>query len=229
MTIRLRNPHFILAAVVLLLCLSQCEPTRQATQRPDRHWVVLVPGLWDDASRFDHLRPVLQRQGWRTLDFPLNPNNGSASNGELAMQLGRMIEKTVPPGDRVSIIGFSMGGLVARSYVQDFGGLHRVAQLLMIGTPNQGTETARLLLMPGVREMVPGSAWLQRLNHGSFGQLRQIRYGVIWSTTDGVVFPSASSQIPGAWERQLSGVFHAALSSDPRVHQAAVEFLRSPR
>jgi triacylglycerol lipase len=140
-----------------------------------------------------------------------------------------MIEETVPPGDRISIVGFSMGGLVARSYVQDFGGVRRVAQLLTIGTPNQGTETARLLLMPGIREMVPGSVWLQRLNRGSFNQLRRIRYGVIWSTTDGVVFPSASSQIPGAWERRLSGVFHAGLSSDPRTIQGTAEFLGSPR
>ena len=40
--------------------------------------------------------------------------------------------------DKVNIIAFSMGGLVSRSYIKDFGGASNVHKLVTIGTPNNG-------------------------------------------------------------------------------------------
>lgn len=40
--------------------------------------------------------------------------------------------------DKVNIIAFSMGGLVSRPYIKDFGGASNVHKLVTIGTPNNG-------------------------------------------------------------------------------------------
>lgn len=40
--------------------------------------------------------------------------------------------------DKVNMIAFSMGGLVSRSYIKDFGGASNVHKLVTIGTPNNG-------------------------------------------------------------------------------------------
>ena len=40
--------------------------------------------------------------------------------------------------DKVNIVAHSMGGLVAREYVKNYGGSSSVNKLIMIGTPNHG-------------------------------------------------------------------------------------------
>jgi uncharacterized protein (TIGR03437 family) len=68
------------------------------------------------------------------------------------------------------IIGYSMGGLVARAateaaFVRGFGS--RVAHLVTIATPHTGALSAARIcdhIGPGIADMVPGSAFLQRLN-----------------------------------------------------------------
>ena len=76
---------------------------------------------------------------------------------------------------KVDIVAHSMGGLVARAYIEsgDFGGdLYKndVRKLIMLGTPNHGVIWAWLSkLIPGweaERQMIPYSAFLNVLNHG---------------------------------------------------------------
>ncbi len=59
------------------------------------------------------------------------------------------------------LIGHSMGGLVCRDYLAVAGG-DKVAQLITLATPHQGSQLATLGLGDNAREMEPGSGWLQR-------------------------------------------------------------------
>ena len=44
--------------------------------------------------------------------------------------------------DRLHIVGHSKGGLIARRYVQHYGGERRVKSVVTLGTPHHGTPTA---------------------------------------------------------------------------------------
>ena len=48
------------------------------------------------------------------------------------------------PGVRLDLIGHSMGGLIARAYVEGNGYAGDVDHLIMVGTPNNGSQWARL-------------------------------------------------------------------------------------
>lgn len=62
------------------------------------------------------------------------------SNFYNAEQLKAFIDRKVPNKDtKVDIVAHSMGGLIARLYVQSFGGDQRVNNLIMFGTPHQGS------------------------------------------------------------------------------------------
>ncbi|MBW2974429.1 alpha/beta fold hydrolase, partial [Candidatus Woesearchaeota archaeon] len=73
---------------------------------------------------------------------------------------------------KVNIIAFSMGGLVARRYIQIFG-TESVNRVILIGTPNKGItgRTADLCPLVGgdleCRDMDSGSLFLNKLNRGS--------------------------------------------------------------
>lgn len=60
----------------------------------------------------------------------------------LSERLNQFIIKNIPAGERVNLIGHSMGGLIARSYAQGVEGTSRVNKILTIGSPNMGTAKA---------------------------------------------------------------------------------------
>ena len=74
---------------------------------------------------------------------------------------------------KVIIIAHSMGGLVSRAYIKYYGGINSVNKLIMIGTPNHGTEgfiisdlCGELHPGPECEDMRAGSTFLADLNAG---------------------------------------------------------------
>ena len=55
-------------------------------------------------------------------------------------------ERTLAPGERVTIIGHSLGGLLARTFVEDYHGYRLAKRVITIGTPQQGAPLAYLHL-----------------------------------------------------------------------------------
>jgi triacylglycerol esterase/lipase EstA (alpha/beta hydrolase family) len=73
--------------------------------------------------------------------------------------------------NKVIIIAHSMGGLVSREYIKNYGGINSVSKLITIGTPNHGTDAFTIntlcgILHPGpeCEEMTSGSDFLIQLN-----------------------------------------------------------------
>ena len=187
-----------------------------------QRWAVLVPGLFDYPSRFSHLKPVLEERGYRVLSISLRPNDGSVSIRRLAGQL----QQTIPPQNEIALVGFSMGGLVGRRYVQELEGWRRVNQLLTIATPNSGTTSARLLGLTAGPEMTPRSPFLRSLNVDSLRELRRIQHGAIYSTLDGVIWPSASGRLPSGWNQTVPTVIHGNLLRNAAVLQHTLRYLQ---
>ncbi len=125
-------------------------------------------------------------------------------------QLHRRIELLVAEtgARRVALVTHSMGGLVARAYLQHHG-TARVGKLVTIATPHRGTEVARLGLGQNAREMQPDSIWLRRLNASG---APQIAVTTLWSRADEFVVPHDSGRLPGAPEHILPALGHIGLT-----------------
>lgn len=83
-----------------------------------------------------------------------------------AQNLGERVERACEShGTRsIVVIGYSLGGLIARYYVQRLGGDARVPLLITLATPHGGTATALLAPPhPLLRQLRPGSALLTEL------------------------------------------------------------------
>jgi len=140
--------------------------------------------------------------------------------------------------DNVTIVAHSMGGLVARRYIQIFGS-SSVDQLITVGTPHYGVEASVKTLCPVVgadrecQDLAAGSPFLSKLNDPS----RQPKLAVTaivgkgcdtgGKDGDGVV-NADSAALGGAdiVEIQSScgtlGNFHTALL-DPETHPEVTE------
>ena len=167
--------------------------------------------MGDTAALFRQLREYLEARGFVTHALTFVPNDGKASLEELARQVADFVEQTCAPDEQIDLIGFSMGGIVARYYVQRLSGRNRVSRLITIGSPHRGTWTAMLLGRAGVKQMRPGSAFLRDLNRDPCG------FTSIWTPWDLMVIPANSSVLPGARTIRIHVAAHAMMVRDQRV------------
>ncbi len=216
-----------LAILLSALMLAACATVAPKHARPSASGmpVVLVHGIWDTAAAFSRMAASLSAAGWVCHAVSLRPNDGSASLGELAEQLRRFIDGELGPQTPFDLVGFSMGGLVARYYAQRLGGLDRLQHLVLISVPEHGTRAAYLGFLPGEVEMRPGSPVLADLA-GDESRLTWVALTSIWSPFDLAVEPPSSSRMPFGREVVIPVLYHAWMLSDERVIDAVMEALR---
>jgi triacylglycerol lipase len=183
--------------------------------------VVYVAGIWDVPATFDRMAEALGGASWQTYAVSLKPDDGSASLSHLAEELRKFIDDRLGTKRRFNIVAFSMGGLVARYYVQRLGGLSRVAHVITISTPHHGTNTANLGNLPGFLEMRPGSAFLQDLNRDA-KRLSKISFTSIWSHLDLMILPADSARLPFGRDVEIPVVLHNWMLTDSRVINAVL-------
>jgi triacylglycerol lipase len=169
--------------------------------------LILVHGFMDTAKRMAYLSRHLRDLGWKVLTPSLRPSNGTESIEALAEQLYIYIHENTTCDERISLIGFSMGGLVCRYYLQRLNGLVKTDKLITISTPHQGTFAAYCLPGSGIKQMRPESAFLQNLN-ADITALQQLVFVSFYSPFDLIIIPARSSVIPFGRNHKVLALLH---------------------
>ena len=136
-----------------------------------------------------------------------------ASIDRFAEQLHHAIEAYLPDtgAGKLRLVTHSMGGLVARAYLQRYGS-QRVDKVITLACGHHGTRIAYLGLGKNAREMEPGSAWLAALPEPAPAPVV-----TIWTAQDNFIAPQTSSRLAGAQEIVLTGTGHLTLMFSPPV------------
>ncbi|MFW5883759.1 MAG: esterase/lipase family protein [Verrucomicrobiota bacterium] len=198
-------------------------------QRP----VLLVHGIFNTGYIFRKMAPRLREAGFDARTIDLIPPDGSAGLDALSRQVAAYVEehfRTRP----FALVGFSMGGLVSRAYLQNLKRPESDCRsFVSISTPHQGSLLGYTLRNQGAREMRPGSPWLQRLN-GDIRKLEGRPFLSWWTPLDLMILPAWSSDIPQAERRQFWSwahprmLFHSGLITALTDHLESLDWQTQP-
>lgn len=181
---------------------------RLRRMRPGEVPVLLVHGYTCNRGAWWRMRRALERAGCCVATVNLDAMFGPIDDylEPLAKRVEALCRET--GAERVALVGHSMGGLVCRAYLARHGA-RRVARLVTLGTPHQGSWLARLGWGRNARQMLPGCDWMGALNRCTLPA--QLPVLSIYSVHDNFVLPQAAQRLPGAQNLELAGIGHLAL------------------
>jgi triacylglycerol lipase len=176
--------------------------------------ILLAHGIIDNHTVFALMRRQLVRRGFtRIQTFSYSPLTLDVRS--TAERMGAEIERLCEESgsDQIHIVGHSLGGLIARYYVQRLGGSERVHTCVTLGTPHQGTFAARLLPWPLVKQLRPDSDLMTELAEPAPDC--PTRFVAFYSDVDQLIVPQRRARIrhPDLIARNIrvDGVGHLSL------------------
>lgn len=206
--------------------LSAPADVPQAEDNADLRPVVLVPGYRDNEHKMRYVEAALAEAGFQVHSLSPQPSDGTVGIDQLAQRLAQQIEETFDPGVRCDYVGFSMGGLIGRYYLQQLGGTARVTHFITVATPHRGTLTAQALgHYPALHQMTPDSDFLAQLN-SDLEHLEQTNFRAVWTPFDLSVTPPANAYLPDFPHYRVWSPFHATMLMDPWVVRLLVNLLQ---
>lgn len=184
--------------------------------------VVLLHGYLMNRTNWIWLGPRLARRG-------IGPLFGTSyfspqSLDRSAAHLARFVDdvRAREGAEKVDIIAHSLGGVVARHYVEHLDGASKVRRVVTIATPYRGTIWA-WLAFGGARSALLRHEREPGPNPGG------VPFFSIWSRSDNIVVPSTSSELtsdPGDLaDVVFDDIGHGAMLFSPRVADAIADRL----
>jgi triacylglycerol esterase/lipase EstA (alpha/beta hydrolase family) len=173
--------------------------------------VVLIHGFFASAGALRPMRLRLEREGARVATFTHAPGQGVRS---IARRLARLVH-AIPDGARVHIVGHSLGGIVARWYVQELGGHARVAQTISLASPFGGAPLAKRLPYLVGADLHAASSTLERLRASPYAA--RVRHTSIIAGEDHLIVPQRSAAFHHGDVFVMSGRSHNSLLFDEEV------------
>jgi len=221
--------HWVSALIssLLVACVSSPALTDTSSSQSPResnesngHRVVLVHGIFDDGRRLAPIAKVLEEKGYTCFSPHLKPTNAYFGIRDLALKLEAEINAYWGDDTEFTVVGFSMGGLVSRYFLQELGGAKRCMAFATISSPHHGTLLGYTFPTRGVGEMKPGSNLLAKLNsEESLKGLAGVPIYSYYTPFDLMIIPAASSVWASARNRKIWMPLHQLVPSDQRLHE----------
>jgi len=183
--------------------------------------VVLMHGFFHTRNIWDVMEDRLRYDGYAVMSFNLGRVLSPLDLGPVdhlakivAHKLERLTEKHGLDG--FHMIGHARGGIVARRYVESFGGAERVKSLITLGTPHRHTVRATL------------GSLMRRVRSDAFPT--SVPLTSVYSTSDWITPPFRCAITPLSDAHQMSNaevrkVGHSELVWDPGVYRIVRERL----
>ncbi|MCL1057249.1 lipase [Shewanella gelidimarina] len=170
--------------------------------------IVLVHGIFNTGHVMRWMQQQFTRAGHECFSPTIAPFDGRLGIEHAAANLKRQIEQEFGLAEEIVVIGFSMGGIVARYYLQLLGGATRVRQFFSLSVPHAGSIWAYLPYpSKGVKQLRPKSELLNELR-ATEHILENVELYSYRTPIDFTIVPNSSSIWPVAENKSFWIVLH---------------------
>jgi pimeloyl-ACP methyl ester carboxylesterase len=203
-----------------------CAPLLAALPRGDGHPVLVLPGLLATDSSTNPLRWILRMLGYPVQGWLLGRNLGPTERAVTGLRR-RLDELTARHGRRLTIIGWSLGGIYARELARQAP--DDVRQVITLGSPFRlatSDQTRAHRVFESYSHMHV-EKWELPLEHGSKPLLAPTTS--IYSKLDGIVSWQACLNDPSPSTENIEVyASHLGLGHHPAVIWAVADRLAQP-
>lgn len=185
--------------------------------------VLLVHGYICNHRVWDDVVPALHQAGHPVLAIDLEPLFTSID--DYAAHIDAAVTELLAQsgGEQVALVGHSMGGLAIRAWMRAHG-TQRVARVITLGTPHQGTRVASVSRTPNGEQMDWHSPWVKALEQSETPATRHLMQLAL-THQDNIVYPQREQRLAGATVTEFSGIGHLQMCLDQKVIQWLVQQL----
>ncbi len=188
---------------------------------------ILIHGLWNTSSIFSLITSKLDAKGVEYFAPTLNHAFGMTSIVELTKLMDQLILEKYGLEQEIDILGFSMGGIIGRYWINKFNGYKRTKRFITIGSPHNGTLVSQLVPkypFKGISEMKINSPLLGDLaNYDYFlNDIDCISFFTYW---DLMVFPGWRANLNVGEKISLKIFKHRNLVRNPAAVERIIERL----
>jgi triacylglycerol lipase len=182
--------------------------------------IVLIHGYMGNSSNFLPLIGYLRAKNItaKVLSFNYRSANGIEKSARDLKEFLRLHVR----GGTIDLVCHSLGGLVARVYLQDLGGARRVNRCITLGTPHKGTYSAYWFTSKVGHELRPYSEILKRIER-SENKAAKVRFTSIVAGSDNIVLPRVFAA--NQETVHVSNLGHIGLLFSPTVFKAIAKRL----
>lgn len=193
----------------------------------NRNPIILIHGLWNTSSIFSLISSKLDEKEVEYFAPTLNHAFGMTSIVDLTKLMDQLIVEKYGLEQEIDILGFSMGGIIGRYWINKFNGYKRTKRFITIGSPHNGTLASQLVPkypFRGISEMKINSSLLRDLaNYDYFlNDIDCISFFTYW---DLMVFPGWRANLNVGEKISLNIFKHRNLVRNPEAVERIIERL----
>ncbi|MCK4690776.1 MAG: alpha/beta fold hydrolase [Desulfuromonadales bacterium] len=199
---------FFNVLTLLVIPFGLINPRRHPRQRGETP-ILLLHGLFNNRASWFWFKRFLRKEGFNNI---ATINLSSWHNEEVLTEL---VAKKVDElrhrlgVDKVHLVSHSMGGIIARNFIQLRGGAGKVDRCICLGSPHFGSKLTPFTLAPLGNVLIPGSQFLQRLTAAPAPT--GVRMTNIYTTKDNMILPNTNTRLPWGEAVELDGMGHTGL------------------
>jgi len=224
--------------------LQECEDALVSIRKEQRlepmegRAVILIHGLIRSSRSFNVMARDLRGETCTVVPFDYSSTQSSIPAAAHCLD---QVIKSLDGIETIDLVVHSMGGLVLRSYLRDFGDT-RIRRAVMLGVPNHGARIADRMHNTALYRMVYGPAGQQLISDEEgliadlpapaceFGVIaggrgNQQGFNPLLSGDNDTTVTVRSARLSGARDFLLVPVIHAFLMTDRRCIDAVSTFL----
>jgi len=186
--------------------------------------IVLVHGFISTGKIFFYIKKKLEAQGHKCFAPTLKPIDAKFGIEDLAIKLKDYINNNLETGSKFALIGFSLGAIVCRYYLQEIGGIDRVNKFITISAPHHGSYLSYIYPGKGMKQLRPKSDFLNNLETKEY-LLKNLNSFSYRTPFDLMIIPNKSSIWNIATNKKLISPMHSSMLINSKLIKEIIKQL----